>query len=55
MSGTIYTRRIIEAILKANTVKGNKLKAKQYSDLLRRVKDQDRSAPYVGADFTEYQ
>ena len=28
----------------------------QYSALLRRVaKDQDCSAPYVGADFTEYQ
>ena len=28
----------------------------QYSALLRRVaKDQDCLAPYVGADFTEYQ
>ena len=28
----------------------------QYSPPLRRVaKDQDCSAPYVGADFTEYQ
>ena len=51
-------QRAIEAILKANTIycpieTGRNI---QYSAPLRRVaKDQDCLAPYVGADFTEYQ
>ena len=49
---------MLSAILKANTVQhpvetGRKI---QYSAPLRRVaKDQDCSALYVGANFTEYQ
>ena len=50
--------QMLSAILKANTVErpvetGRKI---QYSAPLRRVaKDQDCSALYVGANFTEYQ
>ena len=50
--------QILSAISKANTVyfpfeTGHKI---QYDAPLRQVaKDQDCSAPYVGADFTEYQ
>ena len=46
--------QMLSAILKANTAEtGHKI---QYIAPLRRVaKDQDCSAPYVGADFTEYQ
>ena len=49
--------QMLSAILKANTVwrpieTGRKI---QYSAPLRRVaKDQDCSAPYVGANFTKY-
>ena len=52
-------QRVIVAILKANTVKcpvetGRKIQYR--APTLRQVaKDQDCSAPYVGADFTEYQ